>query len=55
MSDGEVDTDIQIRRMTFPRSEYANNGNAVAAAAALLPSGRDTGGTRLWWDVEDKD
>lgn len=55
MSDGEVDTDIQIRRMTFPRSEYANNGNAVAAAAALLSSGRDTGGTRLWWDVEDKD
>lgn len=49
LSNGTIDTDIQVRRMTFPRSEYANNAAAVAAASALL-GGADNGGTKLWWD-----
>lgn len=49
MSGGKVDTDIQVRRMTFPRAEYSNNASGVAAATALL-GGPDTGGTKLWWD-----
>ncbi|MDE6147657.1 MAG: SusD/RagB family nutrient-binding outer membrane lipoprotein [Bacteroidales bacterium] len=49
MSGGKVSTETQIRRMTFPRSEYANNGPAVSEATGLL-SGPDTGDTKLWWD-----
>lgn len=52
-SNGTIDTDIQVRRMTFPRSEYANNAAAVYAAASLL-GGPDTGGTYLWWDVRNR-
>lgn len=48
-SAGKVDTDIQVRRMTFPRSEYANNAPAVSEAITLL-GGQDTGATKLWWD-----
>ena len=43
LSGGKVDTDVQVRRMTFPRSEYSNNAAGVAAATALL-GGADTGG-----------
>ena len=49
LSGGKVDTNVQVRRMTFPRSEYSNNAVGVAAATALL-GGADTGGTKLWWD-----
>lgn len=49
LSNGTIDTDIQVRRMTFPRSEYANNAAAVKEAASLL-GGADNGGTKLWWD-----
>jgi len=49
LSNGAIDTEVQVRRMTFPRSEYANNAAAVAAAASLL-GGSDNGGTKLWWD-----
>lgn len=49
LSNGTIDTDIQVRRMTFPRSEYANNAAETAAAVALL-GGADNGGTKLWWD-----
>ncbi len=49
LSNGTIDTDIQVRRMTFPRSEYANNAAEVKAATALL-GGADNGGTKLWWD-----
>lgn len=48
-SNGEIDTQTQVRRMTFPRSEYSNNAEQVQAATALL-NGPDNGGTRLWWD-----
>ena len=36
LSGGKVDTNVQVRRMTFPRSEYSNNAAGVAAATALL-------------------
>lgn len=48
-SGGKVDTDKQVRRMTFPRSEYANNKAEVDNAIILL-GGADTGNTKLWWD-----
>lgn len=49
LSSGAIDTDIQVRRMTFPRSEYSNNSEEVYKAAILL-GGADNGGVKLWWD-----
>lgn len=49
-SNNTINTDIQIRRLPFPTSEYNNNGAAVKNALTLL-GGADNGGTRLWWDV----
>ncbi|MCD8072972.1 MAG: SusD/RagB family nutrient-binding outer membrane lipoprotein [Alistipes sp.] len=49
-SDPSVNKNTQIRRMVFPKIEYANNAGAVNAAARLLESGQDNGGTKLWWD-----
>ena len=48
-SDGAVDTDLQIRRLPYPRTEYNTNRDAVTAAAAVL-GGADNCGTKLWWD-----
>ncbi|MDL2211174.1 SusD/RagB family nutrient-binding outer membrane lipoprotein [Bacteroides sp. OttesenSCG-928-M17] len=44
-----INTDVQIRRITFPKSEYNNNEVEVKKAVSLL-GGADTGGTKLWWD-----
>jgi len=49
-SGGAIDTKIQVRRLSYPISEYSANGPAVKAGVALL-GGPDNGGTRLWWDV----
>lgn len=54
-SGGTIDTNLQIRRLPFPSSEYRTNKTNVEAAAALLAGeakngGADNGGTRLWWD-----
>lgn len=49
-SNGTIDTQIQIRRLNYPSSEYSTNTAAVKAAVATL-GGADVGGTRLWWDV----
>lgn len=49
LSGGTINTHMQIRRMTFPRSEYSNNEVNVKAAIELLGGG-DNGGTKLWWD-----
>ncbi|MGM9737384.1 MAG: SusD/RagB family nutrient-binding outer membrane lipoprotein [Candidatus Cryptobacteroides sp.] len=49
LSDGKIDTGIQVRRMTFPRSEYANNSAELRNAISLI-GGSDNGGVRLWWD-----
>ena len=48
-SDGAVSSDLQIRRLPYPRTEYNTNSAAVTAAAALL-GGPDNCGTKLWWD-----
>lgn len=52
-SAGTVDTDIQVRRLPFARSEYTLNPDNITKAVELL-GGPDTGGTRVWWDVENK-
>ena len=48
-SGGEIDRDIQIRRLKFPTTEYSNNNEEVNKGVDLL-NGPDTGGTKLWWD-----
>jgi len=50
-SNGTIDTQIQVRRLPYPLSEYTANGTAVKAGVGLL-GGADNGGTRLWWDVD---
>lgn len=52
-SGGTVDTDIQVRRVPFARSEYTLNPEGIQKAVQLL-GGPDNGGTRVWWDVENK-
>ena len=49
-SGGTISTDVQVRRLPYPSSEYTTNGAAVNNAVKLL-GGPDNGGTRLWWDV----
>lgn len=49
-SGGDVDTNIQIRRIPFVDSEKSTNAAGVTAATSLL-GGPDNGGTRLWWDT----
>lgn len=49
-SNGLIDTDEQIRRLPFTLQERNTNGDEVKKAEALL-NGPDTGGTRIWWDV----
>ncbi len=48
-SGGVVSTQLQIRRLRFPTSEYSNNNAYVMQAVGLL-GGADNGGTKLWWD-----
>jgi hypothetical protein len=50
-SGGTIDTQIQIRRLAYPQSEYTTNNGAVTSAVKSLLGGADNGGTRLWWDV----
>lgn len=50
-SNGTISTEIQIRRMRYPDSEYALNADEVSKGVTLL-GGPDNGGTRLWWDVD---
>jgi len=49
LSSGKIDTQIQVRRMTFPRSEYSNNYANLQEAVNLI-GGVDNGGVKLWWD-----
>lgn len=48
-SDGVIDSNLQIRRLPYPRTEYNTNRAAVSAAVGVL-GGADNGGTKLWWD-----
>ena len=52
-SAGNIKTIPGVRRITIPIREY-NTNKAAAQAAAQMLGGPDTGGTRLWWDVENK-
>ncbi len=49
-SGGDIDTNIQVRRINFVESERNTNTANVDIAVGYL-NGPDTGGTRLWWDV----
>lgn len=49
-SQGTIDTQTQVRRLSYPQNEYSTNTAAITGALQLL-GGPDTGGTRLWWDV----
>ena len=48
-SNGTINTDIQVRRLSFPQSEYNNNMSGVQVGISKL-GGQDNGGTKLWWD-----
>lgn len=50
-SGGQIDSDVQIRRLRYPENEYNTNKTEIGNALDLL-GGPDTGGTRLWWDVK---
>lgn len=52
-SGGKIETAVGIRRLPFSDREYNSNATAVAEAIQML-NGPDNGGTRLWWDVENK-
>ena len=54
-SGGTINTNLQVRRLPYPSSEYQANATNVAAAVTLLAGeaksgSADNGGTRLWWD-----
>jgi len=49
-SGGIISTDLQIRRIAYPSSEYTSNATNVAAAVTML-GGPDNGGTPVWWDT----
>lgn len=44
-----INTNIQVRRIPFPSTEYSDNAVNMPQAKALL-GGEDNGGTKLWWD-----
>jgi hypothetical protein len=52
-SGGTISTTGFIRRLPFSQDEYKTNAAEVQKAVLLL-SGPDNGGTRLWWDVPNK-
>ena len=52
-SGNTIPTDPGSRRVPYPEREYNSNSVAVNEAVSML-GGEDNGGTRLWWDVEDK-
>lgn len=49
-SGGNIDANIQIRRINFVNSEVNTNLDNVEEARTFL-KGSDNGGTRLWWDT----
>ena len=48
-SNGLISTNVQIRRLPFPQTEYQLNNAGVLQGVQLL-GGADNGGTKLWWD-----
>ena len=51
-SNGEIDSEVGIRRMRFPtnKSTSAEDIANLESACKLLRGGLDKAGTRLWWD-----
>jgi len=49
-SGGDISTDLQIRRIQYPSTEYTGNAAGVAQGVQLL-GGPDKGGTPVWWDT----
>jgi hypothetical protein len=49
-SGGTISTALQIRRVSYPSTEYTSNAAEVAKGVALL-GGPDNGGTPVWWDT----
>ncbi len=54
-SNGDIDTDQQVRRLNYPATEYRTNAANVSAAVSTLngessQAQGDNGGTRVWWD-----
>ncbi len=50
-SNGAISTEGFVRRIPFPVGEYRTNPTEVAKAVSLL-GGPDTGGTKLFWDID---
>jgi hypothetical protein len=48
-SNGTINSDVQVRRIPYPQSEYNNNSTGVQTGITKL-GGQDNGGTKLWWD-----
>ncbi|MDR1681177.1 MAG: SusD/RagB family nutrient-binding outer membrane lipoprotein [Prevotellaceae bacterium] len=44
-----INTDVQIRRLAFPTTEYDRNAEEVRKAVEMI-GGADHGGIKLWWD-----
>jgi hypothetical protein len=49
-SGGAVDPAKGARRIQYPAEEYAENRTNVEAAVAGELGGKDTAGTKVWWD-----
>ncbi|MEG1905114.1 MAG: SusD/RagB family nutrient-binding outer membrane lipoprotein [Bacteroidales bacterium] len=52
LSNGTIDSKIQIRRLPFTEKEY-NTNTIEALNATKYLDGPDNGGTRIWWDVDN--
>ncbi len=48
-SNGTVPTNLQVRRLPYPRLQYQENGAQVTRGLTLL-GGPDNGATKVWWD-----
>lgn len=50
-SQGEIDTKLGVRRLSYTTTERDNNPEGYAGALKAL-NGPDTGATRIFWDVD---
>ena len=50
-SSGEIDSNIRIRRLSFPQNEKTGSNKEEVLKAVSLLKGKDSPGTRLWWDT----
>lgn len=50
-SSGEIDSNIRIRRLSFPQNEETGSNKSEVLKAVSFLKGKDSPGTRLWWDT----